>query len=259
MCRCVLSFLVWSAVVFGQCRKRVARVQQINALRQVLEECNSHELAEWIFVDEARLRGPLRALITDRKVGDRALRILALIGDPSDLEVMIHQPPNGESITEDRWKYSIVSTLLQPRSENQWEFLHNAAISDNDRWVDAGAILTLQLNHSPRSERILEEVAVKNPRRAGMVARALALIQTNPPAFEGKAIVPIILRSGWNRLTHTATFHRIGTHWMRRGVRETLQAFGMPPFPMIITKRTVPLLDEPPPVIDPIRVPPVQH
>ena len=296
MCRLFVLSIVWSALAFAQdsaqCHESVARARQVDALRKVLEDCgNFHELAEWIFVDEARLRAPLRALINDAKVGDRALRILALIGEPADVDLMMHRPPNGQGFTEDRWRYPIVSTLLQPRSESEWEFLRKAAISDKDRWVDFGAILALQFNHSSRSERILEEAAVNNPHRAGTVARALEFIHTNPPPFEGKdlealgsrvasalefanwkkneapvynrarskGIVRITLVIGVDCLTYTATFHRVGDRWILRGVRETLQQFVPPGMIMIAPRRTVPLLDEPPPIIEPIRVPPVER
>lgn len=43
-----------------------------------------------------------------------------------------------------------------------------------------------------------------------------------------KALIDFTYDTGEDRLIYTATFHRVGGSWRLRGIRETLQQFGLP-------------------------------
>lgn len=210
-----------------------------------------------VFYYEARLRDPLRALLSDPKVGESALRLLALIGVSEDLELIVQVglPPR-EGFFKNRWAYQVVCALLEPGSEEDWAFLRKAALNEfHDGWVDAGAIQTLKLIASPRSQEILEEARNVNAERAGSIATALEYIASDPPPLADKNLEALAKRvagtikfgnragngtphynqgkdkalvDSWysddeDRLTYTATFHRVDGVWRLRGLRETLQ------------------------------------
>jgi hypothetical protein len=153
------------------CAQEVRRVASLNgapqrsASRSLLAECSAErKLPELVFYHEGRLRRSLRALLRDPKVGQSAGSLLALIGVPDDVQLIVRlaPPPGSGSISrppsENRWAYEVVCALLEPRSDGEWAFLRKAALNEySDRWVDAGAIQTLKLIASPRSLQILEE------------------------------------------------------------------------------------------------------
>ena len=73
-----------------------------------------------------------------------------------------------------------MTTLLNPDDEAEWTFLRSCAFKEFDEgWVDAGAIQSLRLSGSHRSEQILLEAQVKNPDRAESIARAIKYIESN--------------------------------------------------------------------------------
>jgi hypothetical protein len=120
-----------------------------------------------VFFHEARLRAPLRSLIADPAVGDKARWLLALIGNPEDVRLLVRLDPKGRRRhPHSDWAYPVVCDLLQPESESEWIFLRKCALNDyNDRWVERGAIQTLKLIASKRSRQILEEAAKQGARR----------------------------------------------------------------------------------------------
>ena len=222
-----------------------------------------------------RLRQPLRALLPEPKLGDRALAVLGLIGEPN-LLLLLRDRPHSRPV--DRWAYGVVCTMLEPVSADEWAFLRKAALNEfNDRWVEYGAIQTLKLIASPRSREILEEASRGNPERATVVAAALDYIRSNPrplsdekleelakrtaeavrigkwegsgqPQFNesrDKALVDFLFVTGGDALTYTATFVKVTGVWRLRGVRETMQAY-VPP-PLILPAQS--LLLPPPPDI----------
>jgi hypothetical protein len=185
-----------------------------------------------------------------------------LIGDPEDLGAVIRQatPPVPGPVSN-RWAYGVVCALLEPRSEREWAFLRRCALNGyGDRWVDAGAIQTLELIATPRSLQILKEAQQRNVYRAGSIARAIDYVQSRPPALKGekldelanrvakglsigkfegkgkarynesgdKALIDFTYDTGEDRLIYTATFHMVDGFWRLRGIRETLQQFGAP-------------------------------
>jgi hypothetical protein len=207
---------------------------------------------------EARLRESLRALLGDPLAGTKARQVLALIGDPEDLQLIVElAPPSGSGPFASRWAYSVACALLEPQSQAEWDFLRKAAMNGyDDRWVDAGAIQTLKLIASPRSRQILEEAREQNAFRTRSIAIALNYIEFNPPSLSGEKLKELAVRvaqvvkvgkwggngeprysqagdtalvdfqfdAGDDVLTYSATFHRVDGIWKLRGVRETLQA-----------------------------------
>jgi hypothetical protein len=145
----------------------------------------------------------------------------------------------------------------------------------------AGAIQTLKLIASPRSLEILQEVQRLNVNRVNTLAEAIAYVLSTPSAlqerdleilartvagtirfgkWEGnpkprynersdKALVDMMYRAPGERLTYTATFHRIGGLWRLRGLRETLHATVM------VLPINPPVILPPPPEVLP--VPPI--
>ena len=263
-----LGGLVWNRVTVAQVRvfhpddvRRVASLDgepQLTALREVLAGCRGLcGFDDTVFYYEARLRDPLRALLRDPKVGVRAGGYLALIGVPEDLELVVQlAPPPRNGPFDNRWAYEVACALLEPGSEEEWAFLRKAALNEfNDGWVDAGAIQTLKLIASPRSQQILEEARNVDAERAKSITRAVEYIHSNPPPladeklkalakrvagmikfgnWEGngtprynqakdKALVDCRYFNGEDRLTYTATFHLVNGVWRLRGMRETLQ------------------------------------
>jgi hypothetical protein len=243
--------------------RRVASLDgepQRTALREVLAgHPFTDEIPNAVFYYEARLRDPLRALLSDPKVGESAVRPLALIGVSEDLELIVQVglPPR-DGFFKNRWAYQVACALLEPGSEQEWAFLRKAALNEfEDRWVDAGAIQTLRLMASPRSQQILEEACTVNTYRAKSIARALEYINSNPPPladenlealakrvagtikfgnWEGngtprynqgkdKALIDSRHFNGEDRLTYTATFHLVSGVWRLRGLRETRQEY----------------------------------
>lgn len=221
-------------------------------------------LRELVFFHEQQLRPVLKALVQDPKVGTAAAQLLAYIGVPEDIRLVVrHAPAPKRCGFEDRWAYYVVCALLDPKTEEEWVFLRSCALNEyDDRWVDAGAIETLRLIASPRSLRILKEVREKNTYRERFIAKAVEYIESNPPSLSdkklteaGEKVAQAIKIGNWQGnkkprfnqkgdmaliecefiadrdvLIYTATFHKVGSVWKLRGVRETFQAFlGRPP------------------------------
>ncbi|MBE0540658.1 MAG: hypothetical protein IH623_04645 [Verrucomicrobia bacterium] len=233
---------------------------QIAELRELLAgdfDRSGDRMDELVFVQEHRFRPALRALLPDTKVGTAAGLLLAFIGVPEDVRLVVaHAPPPKRELFEDRWAYSVACALLEPATEKEWAFLRNCAINEyEDLWVDAGGINSLKLIASSRSREILQEVEKLNSYRADYVKYAMQYIESKPPAladkdlvaagkrvaqaikignWEGnkeprfnenrdKALVDCEFISGRDLLIHTATFHKVDGQWKLRGVRETMQ------------------------------------
>jgi hypothetical protein len=298
----VIILIIWTALVPSRgsaalsqaCAEHVGRVaaldgaSQRKALRSLLSGnfLEEQESLGCLFYYGDRLRQPLRALLRDPKLGELALLLLGLIGEPNVLPLLIDRPP---SRPVNRWAYDVVCTMLEPASDKEWAFLRKAAFNGfNDGWVDYGAILTLKLIASPRSRQILEEAGQRNPERAKVVAAALAYIKANPlpisdvnleelakrtaeavkiGKLEGvetpqynqehdKALVDFLLVTGSDELIYTATFHDVAGIWKLCGVRETVQMMLPPliylqPFPSILLPPS-PELPFDPPTIPPL-------
>ena len=233
----------------------------ISELRELLAgdfEDSDEPLNDLMFSHEHQFRPALRTLVRDPKIGIAACQVLAFIGVPEDVRLVVeHAPPPREESFGNRWAYGVVCALLEPTTEREWAFLRNCARNDyDDLWVDAGAIKTLKLISSPRSEEILKEVQKTNEMRSRSIERAVQYIQSKPvslsdqdvvaagkkvaeaikvgnwqgnkdPRFnqkKDKALIDCEFIAGRDLLVHTATFHKVDDKWKLRGVRETMQA-----------------------------------
>jgi hypothetical protein len=257
---------------------------QEEALRRAIVQEQSQGLAlefnDLVFYHEDQLRPSLRRLFTDPEIGHYVARILALIGAPEDLTLIIQSPPPpGSQAFSNRWAYNVVCSLLHPTSELQWSFLRKCALNGyEDRWVDRGAIQTLKLMASSRSQAILEEVRTQNEYRSGSAMRGIEYIRSNPSPLQAsdieelaarvgqiirigdwegnakpkynrtrdKALVDFRFSTGEDSYIYTSTFHHLDGVWKLCGVRETLQAFNIS---AILNARPLPILIEPPPVV----------
>lgn len=221
-------------------------------------------LDEVIFCQEREFRPVLRSLLPDAQVGMKAGRLLAFIGAPEDLRLVLqHATPPKRNSSGERWAYPVASALLEPTTEAEWEFLKRCALGDyDDLWAQSGAISSLGLIASPRSLEILGDAAKKETARRERLIEKITRIRANPPVLtdpdlvaagkkvaqavkvgnwedngeprfndeEDMALIDFHFVSGRDALTYTATFHKVGDIWKLRGVRETMQALmGYPP------------------------------
>jgi hypothetical protein len=215
-------------------------------------------LDEMIFSRQDQARASLRWLLDDPQIGAQAGELLAFIGQPDDVRLLVQfaPDPNGDAAVN-RWAYAVASALLEPSAERQWSFLKKCA-ADNygDHWVDTAAIRTLRLIASPRSLQTLQEARELNPYRTNEIDRAIAYIISRPPPLsapdageaarrlaqaldagtwmgnepprydrQGDAAVVDcnFLAGGSQFLVFTATLRNQGESWRVSGVRVTRQ------------------------------------
>ncbi len=217
------------------------------------------QFRDLIFQYEARFRPLLLELVTEPEITERVRQQLFTIGVPADLDLIMRLPPPHSSLPfPERWRYALATALVQPETEEEWGFLHDCALNKfDDRWVDSGAILALELNASSHAQQILEEAQEKNKFRSSPITRALEYIASNPPPLsdtnlealakraaliigsktwqtngtprfnevQDKALVDFNFQTAMDRLVYTASFHKKSGNWSLRGVRETSQAF----------------------------------
>lgn len=215
-------------------------------------------LDELAFAQENRARPVLRWLLDDIQVGPQAGELLAFIGRPDDLGLLMRYAPepNGEPAVN-RWSYAVASALLNPANDREWLFLKRCACDNfGDHWVDLAAIRTLRLIASPRSLQVLQDVRKLNPARTNEVDAAVAYINGQPVPLTGKNAVAAaeklaqalnvgtwmgnerpryddlrdaalvdcnFLVGGSQFLVFTATLRQDGPVWRVDGVRQTRQ------------------------------------
>ena len=227
-------------------------------------------MADAIFAHDSDLYPPLKRLInsriwlrdgtqteapTDPYVGRQAEELLATIGNPADIRLMLgdSHTPNGDPAVN-RWADALVSALLAPTSDLEWTFLASCANDDfQDHWVDLSGIRSLRLIASPQSLALLKAARAANPARSNEIASAIAYIATRPAplqdrnlvaaaeksarALDGswlgnerprynqkgdKALVDLnFISGGTHYVVFTATFHQDAGLWKLRGVRVT--------------------------------------
>ena len=182
------------------------------ALRDVIlgernDDMAAKELDELLLSKTSQIHDALLSLTTDEHAKKQASELVAMLALPDDMARILPTPPSSQDgdAFDNRWIYSLVTGLIEPTTESQWELLKRAASGDyDDLWVDAGAIQTLRLNASSRSRSILQEVAAKNADRRKMIDRAVAYIDAGAkPVAEadlieaGKKAAHAIGFSGW--------------------------------------------------------------
>lgn len=225
---------------------------------QAEDQRERESLNESVFYYGSRFRPALQSLVGDKDVGTAASELLAFIGLPDDLRLIVKNAPapQGE-LFRDRWVYMVVSALVEPTSKEEWAFLKRCALGEyQDGWVDAGAIKTLRLIASSQACDILEEVRKQKPVRSRSVENALDYIKSNPASLASTNLAEVARRvaeaikvgewqgakeprfnedddmalidcefiAGRDLLIYTATFHKVGDSWKFRGARETMQA-----------------------------------
>ena len=235
-------------------------VEQKDKLKEVLtgnftEEIRS--LEEIIFSKEKNFRPVLCELLGESEYFNQVSSILAFIGNPQDIRLIIKKSPlNKKGFFQNRWAYNVACAVFDPISDEEWAFIRKCVINEyEDRWVDAGAISTLKLVASLRSLEILQEAQKKNTYRVELITEAINYITSNPSPIsdmnleetakklaqiikvgkwkgnnkpyynedKDKAIVDLRFVEGRDLLIYTATFHKVEGLWKLRGVRETMQ------------------------------------
>ncbi|MGA2041148.1 MAG: hypothetical protein ABSH42_17855 [Bryobacteraceae bacterium] len=250
-CRAAVCWIAFAQILGAQptCPSR-DELRHVIASGDLFGDANT---VDSIFYHERRLRPVIRSFLRDDQTREGAERLLALIGDPGDLRLVIRlAPPPKPGPHANGWAYHVATALLKPSNEQEWAFLRQCALDGfDDHRADAGAIQTLKLIASPRSLKILNETLQQNTRESSAAA-AIAYIQANPPPLTdenlnrladrvanairvGKQVEPWRIRynAGGDKAlvdwayntgqTYTATFHKVGGLWRVLGVRVTLQ------------------------------------
>lgn len=228
------------------------------ALRELLAGSGDWE-PDAVFTDDDLFRPALRRLADDPKVGDRAIALLASIGEPEDMRWIAEHAPASRS---EGWKERVRESWLDeaflvPTTQEEWTFLRRCAlgeVGDGGAW--AGAFQTLWFHPTMRGRWILEEVRARYPTRGDEVADALAYAATRPGLPEGrdliglarrvasaigpgmrteagpprynargdKARVPLELVEGRCLFAYTATFQKVEGVWHLRGLGQPTHA-----------------------------------
>ena len=234
----------------------------VAALREILAgeggETEGRELLDMFMQHAEKLRPAALALAGDASVRDRATALIAALALPEDMaQIAADIPPPASEFLGNRWLYDVVTGLIEPTTDSEWNLLRDAGAGNYDHgWVDAGAILALRLNASPRAHSLLEETARTNTERRHTIDRALAYIDggagavarsdlvaaagaaavaTGLPGWQfnaeprytgdrSAALVDIRYIVGRDILVYTATFHQADGMWRLRAMRETMQA-----------------------------------
>ena len=229
--------------------ERLLNIGTPDAIRELLAS-DTPKLNDAIFQFEHRLRPTLRTLLKDPQFTRSARYLLAMIAEPKDIErILTLPPPPADGDENDYWRYAITTALIQPTTESGWQFLERGARGDYEgRWVATGAIQSLQLNGTARSQALLRSLRITPDRSPSLADRDLETAAKNiamalgpktwqandAPRFNeagDKALIDLTLVQGRDRLIYTATFHKINDSWTLRNVYETYQAFSPPPPP----------------------------
>ena len=126
------------------------------ALRDILTSDADGTFQELAFYYEDRLRPTLRLLAEDPEAGIAARRLLAFVGVPDDLRLVVNlgSPKDQNPAFAYRWLYEIVSSLLEPTSQAEWALLRRSALGEyKDLWVTRGS------NPEPPTDRFATKPA----------------------------------------------------------------------------------------------------
>jgi hypothetical protein len=220
------------------------------------------DLGRRIFQKDSKFRPALLKLLDDPKLTEKAIDLLAFIAVPEDLRLIIAKDPAPKrEFLKNRWAYRVASSVVEPTTDAEWEFLRKCACNDyEDGWVDAAGIQSLKFIASERSVKILEEARWKNKSRAKQIEKAIEYVRSKPPGLidenltrltdrivslvkigrwfansaplfndmKDKACVDMVFVAGRDQLIYTATFHKEGSVWKFRGVSESMQALIAP-------------------------------
>jgi len=207
------------------------------------------ELSDAFFYTEARWRPMLLKLAADQSY---ARSMLGLIAVPEDLHFLVALPdlPSSDGFWE-VGRYYVAASLIYPDDEAEWRFLQVCATGE-ERWAKYGAIQTLKLTASPRSQKILEEARLRNKDSFGftVIDEALDYVKSKPAPLADENLEPLVRRvaaaihaGSWEKIgapgfneaqnkalvnldlpacgsNYTATFHRVDGKWALRAVRD---------------------------------------
>lgn len=231
--------------------------QQLKALRSTLiDPIADPAFYDTVFYCEAELRGSLRRLVSDRKTGVQAVRLLSLIADTNDLRAIIRNPPRARVFSDQLWAYHVASSLLDAKEEEDWNFLRDCLMGKyDDPWGPTGAIQTLKLIGSARSIALLQQGQRSNSRWGEEIRHAISSTKGQVLPLHGrsleelvaalrnalgtknndgsprynmaadKALVDMELVAGRELLIFTASFARVDGEWRLHGLQRVAQAY----------------------------------
>lgn len=216
-------------------------------------------LARALFKMDRAFRPVIRELVHDPAFQTEAVRMLAFLGLPEDLQWVVEQMPTPtKRIPDDLWAQDVAAAMLEPLIERQWSFLKICASGDcdPDNAVDvaASAIQTLKLIASPRSQQILEELRPTDEDLASFTSEAITYVKSRPeplldhklvdlgkrvaiavkfdaewkgnapPEFNknrDRALIDLAFEYERQNISHTAAFQKVSGLWILRGVHMT--------------------------------------
>jgi hypothetical protein len=77
-----------------------------------------------LFKMDHAFRPLMRDLVQDLAIQTEAIRLLAFLGLPEDLEWIAEQmPAPKKKMPDDLWAQHVAAAMLEPRTERQWSFL----------------------------------------------------------------------------------------------------------------------------------------
>jgi hypothetical protein len=260
--------------------KRVFRESDVTRIAALAQKDRAHEvrelmagvlrdgrLARALFKRDHAFRPVIRDLVHDPAFQTEAIRLLAFLGLPEDLQWIAEQMPTPtKRILDDLWAHDVAATMLEPLIERQWSFLKKCASGDYDPDnvgdMAASAIQTLKLIASPRSQQILEELRPTDEQLALFTSEAITYVKSRPeplidrnlvnlgkrvalavksdtvwkgntpPEFNesrDKALIDLNFEFERQEITRTATFQEVSGLWKLRGVH--LIRASLPPSP----------------------------
>lgn len=226
-------------------------IRSVADLKRELRADESPLLTDAVFKSERRLRPVLRALLKDPQFTGAARYLLAVIAEPKDIErILTLSPPPPDGDDFQYWRYAVATALIQPTTESGWQFLERSARGDyNDGSSADGAIQSLQLNGTARSQSILRSLRITPGQSPSLTDRNLETAAMNiamalgpktwrsndAPRFNetaDKALIDMNFAKSPDRLVYTATFHKVKGFWTLRNVHETLQVLVLPAPPL---------------------------
>ncbi len=180
-------------------------------LREILAgEVEGEDLDKTLFVHGHSVRSGLRSLVEDPKIGIIALTYLAMLGEPDDSRYILQHAPAPGSEFAHAWESFVVTTVLEPATDEEWEFLKRCARgTEEDPWVQSNALQTLRVIASPKSRAILEELRsqAKDKGFDEFVTRAVAYIDTKPAPLSGPHLDELVKRVA-SAVSTSAKFQR---------------------------------------------------
>jgi hypothetical protein len=189
--------------------KRVFRESDVARVAALAQKDRGHELKELmagvlkkgslaraVFKMDRAFRPVIRELVHDPAFQTEAIRLLAFIGLPEDLQWIAEQMPTPtKRFPDDLWAHDVAAAMLEPLTERQWSFLKKCASGDydpdNSFDMAGSAIQTLKLIASPRSQQILEELRPTDEEVASFTSEAITYVKSRPEPLSDRNLVDL--------------------------------------------------------------------